>query len=245
MAQAGKPKLSSRAKRLLEKQRESGMAFAAAALGGDADVVDDAWLAMTFEARKLLLYDLANLRDENALRWFWGRRELMMPELAADVMNLRDELRALWIGRKLLDAQNILNRWLRWLPSKDHAQAFPVLAIAETPTDYMPFTCSLEARRLVPNHLSLRSTLIQGVFEQWGHFRFCANPNCAAPYFIAKRRDQTVCNAEACKAEKQRQHALKWWRENRTKESKTATKNRGNSKNNRRGAAKDGSRKTR
>ena len=40
----------------------------------------------------------------------------------------------------------------------------------------------------------------------------------AAPYFVAKRKDQTVCDAEVCKAEKQREHALKWWRANRAKQ---------------------------
>ena len=59
--------------------------------------------------------------------------------------------------------------------------------------------------------------LIQGVFEHWKHFQFCANRDCAAPYFIAKTKDQTVCDAEMCKAEKQREHALKWWRENRAR----------------------------
>ena len=61
--------------------------------------------------------------------------------------------------------------------------------------------------------------LIQGVFEHWGHFRYCANSACAAPYFIAKRRDQVVCTDEICKAERQRQHVLKWWSENRAKNS--------------------------
>ena len=62
--------------------------------------------------------------------------------------------------------------------------------------------------------------LIQGVFEHRRQFKYCANPDCSAPYFIAKRKDQTVCDAEVCKAEKQRQHALKWWNENRAKRGK-------------------------
>ena len=63
--------------------------------------------------------------------------------------------------------------------------------------------------------------LIQGVFEHRRQFKYCSNPDCSAPYFIAKRKDQTVCDAEICKAEKQRQHALKWWNENRAKRSQT------------------------
>jgi len=59
--------------------------------------------------------------------------------------------------------------------------------------------------------------LIVGVFDHWGHFKYCANPKCATPYFIAMRKDQTVCDAEICKAEKQREHARRWWNENRAK----------------------------
>ena len=81
--------------------------------------------------------------------------------------------------------------------------------------DYLPCECSIEAGRLVPNWVHLRAMLIQGVLEHWKNFKFCANADCAAPYFIAKRKDQTVCDAEICKAEKQRAHALKWWHENR------------------------------
>jgi hypothetical protein len=84
---------------------------------------------------------------------------------------------------------------------------------------YLPFECSTTLRKLVPNVSSVRAMLIQGMFEHWGHFKYCANQNCVAPYFIAKRKDQTVCDAEICKAEKQRQHALKWWNENRAKKS--------------------------
>jgi hypothetical protein len=61
--------------------------------------------------------------------------------------------------------------------------------------------------------------LIQGFFENSRHFKHCANSDCVAPYFIAKRKDQKVCDAEICKAERQRQHALKWWNENRAKKS--------------------------
>ena len=61
--------------------------------------------------------------------------------------------------------------------------------------------------------------LIQGVFEHCRLFKFCANPSCVAPYFVAKRRDQTVCDAGECKAERKREHALKWWNENRSKKS--------------------------
>jgi hypothetical protein len=94
---------------------------------------------------------------------------------------------------------------------------------------YAPFSCSLQASQhragapagtLVPDPMNLRGMLIQGVFENWGHLKKCANSTCLAPYFIAKRKDQMVCEAGPCKAQRQREHSLKWWNENRAKKPK-------------------------
>lgn len=96
---------------------------------------------------------------------------------------------------------------------------------------YTPFSCSLQpsqprasgapAGQLIPDPLNLRGMLIQGVFENWSHFKQCANATCAAPYFIAKRSDQLVCEAGPCKAQRQREHSLKWWNANRAKSPTT------------------------
>ncbi len=55
----------------------------------------------------------------------------------------------------------------------------------------------------------------------------CANPECAAPYFIRKRNTQKYCDAGPCLAYGARQRANKWWgehggdwRESKTKKSK-------------------------
>jgi hypothetical protein len=55
----------------------------------------------------------------------------------------------------------------------------------------------------------------------------CANPECAAPYFIRKRSTQKYCEAGPCVAYGARQRANKWWgqhgddwRETQQKESK-------------------------
>lgn len=222
MTQSGKPKLSSRAKSLAKSLAEGDeFALAGAVLSGSEDVIDDASLAVSYESRKLLLHDLANLRDKAGLAWFWRRRVgNVLPETSGDMIELRDELRGVWTGRKS-PAEEVLNKWLRWYPSRDHAEAYRRFGFSEKVDDYMAFSCSIASRRLVPNFKSLRSMLIQGVLEHWGHFKKCRNPDCLSPYFIAKRKDQTVCDSGACKAEKQREHALKWWRENRSKNSKS------------------------
>jgi hypothetical protein len=173
----------------------------------------------------------ASTKPLSKLGWFWRRHRGMCPETIADVIELRDELQEIWTG-KMVRAQKILIKWLRWRPTAFHQQALARLGMADA-SDYTPFDCSLVSRKLVPNYSSLRSLLVQGVFEHWGHFAYCANKDCAAPYFISKRKDQTVCDSEACKAERQREHALKWWTENRAR--KTSKK----------GRSKDGARKKR
>ena len=42
--------------------------------------------------------------------------------------------------------------------------------------------------------------------------RFCPNPGCPAPYFIAVKRGQQYC-ARVCAADAQRSHKKKWWAE--------------------------------
>ena len=39
----------------------------------------------------------------------------------------------------------------------------------------------------------------------------CANPECPAPYFVRRRKDQKYCERGSCSAYAQRQYALGWW----------------------------------
>jgi hypothetical protein len=145
-------------------------------------------------------------------------------------------------------ADCVLNKWLTWRPSTEQEETRKsmnrdtVLAVTTDPVARSilgedidnvpalismsrwwnvaaPFKCSLWSRRLIPEPRNLRAMLVQGVLEHWGHFKHCANPDCLSPYFIAKRKDQTVCDAEICKAERQRAHARRWWNENRAQKS--------------------------
>ena len=164
---------------------------------------------------------------DDGLDWFWSRWEFKIrPERNSDISQLRDELRAVWKDPKGNDEYIILMNWLGWRPSREHLRIYRnskwVLQWVN-PKHYVPFSCDVESATFVPDDGAIRAMLIQGVFEHWRNFKYCANRDCAAPYFIAKRKDQTVCDAEICKAEKQRQHALKWWNENRAKKSQKET----------------------
>jgi len=148
----------------------------------------------------------------------------------------------------VLAANDVLNKWLSWRPSVEQERAyqaaqseretpsqeellkdiFSSVSTVESrhersqwmlPSGYVPFSSWLPRRSLVPDTRALRPMLVQGVFEHWGYLRNCANADCVTPYFIAKRKDQVVCNAEVCKAERQRQHVSKWWNEHRAKKN--------------------------
>jgi hypothetical protein len=45
------------------------------------------------------------------------------------------------------------------------------------------------------------------------HTRYCANEECPAPYFLARRRNQRYCSAE-CAKPAQRENKRQWWRKN-------------------------------
>ena len=175
-------------------------------------------------ARQLLLTHVANIRDANGVKHFWKRwLRVLNIENDSEILKLRDGLRRIWDDPESSDSERILEAWLTWTPD-DFVLAAWALSHPERngpePQYHMPFLCSVRESSLVPNVLSLRAMLIQGVFEQWKHFRRCANSECAAPYFIVKRRDQTVCDAGDCKAMRQREHARNWWRNNRGKKAK-------------------------
>jgi hypothetical protein len=178
-------------------------------------------LVRTLPVRRELLCDLANTKPEpDRIRWFqekWHGR--IRDESLRDLMELGEELRAVWKRPRIDGAEKILDKWLAWRPLAATFRKYKESKIehpdAMKAGDYLPFECSIGAGRLVPNWVHLRAMLIQGVLEHWKNFKFCGNAECAAPYFIAKRKDQTICDAEICKAEKQRAHALKWWHENR------------------------------
>ena len=152
------------------------------------------------------------------MQWFqekWKGR--IREELAVDLAALSENLRYIWRKSRIDVADHILNQWLAWRPTtamfKKYLQSEIEPPDAKKTNDYVPFECSIGAGRLVPDFGSLRAMLIQGVLENWKDFKQCANPDCVTPYFIAKRKDQVVCDAEICKAERQREHALKWWRD--------------------------------
>jgi hypothetical protein len=180
-------------------------------------------LQTTVRVRRRLLCELANTGPEDGpIRRFQKQwQSTLRAESLLDLVELGEGLRFMWRRPAIHRAERVLNEWLAGRAAASDsgqgqkAQRTKRSQPAETVTGAIPFVCSLGAGRLVPDWKDMRAMLIQGVFENWRHFSYCANESCATPHFIAKRKDQVVCDAEICKAEKQRAHALKWWHENR------------------------------
>lgn len=234
MAQKTKPKLSSRGAMLLQHSR-SGKATLHDL--GDVSALEEVMAVLNYPVRRDVLVDLANTRGESGIEWFWRKWKVnFRPETTNNLIELGNDLREIWMffsGEATQTEEifplDILSKWLDWRPSSEQLESYrswpsgeneeveQLLGISGRIYDYRPFFCSIFSGKLVPNPNCLRAMLIQGVFEHWRHFSYCANPDCSAPYFIAKRSDQTVCDAEICKAEKQREHARRWWNENRAK----------------------------
>jgi len=61
--------------------------------------------------------------------------------------------------------------------------------------------------------------------EKVGTLRFCENPNCGAPYFVARRRDQAFCGSDCSELIAKRRwwanHGEDWRRKWRAKKKKT------------------------
>jgi len=239
MAQSRQPKLSSEEKRVLDLMIQNPR-FKEDAEGEPWLMTDEMpdpeafLIKFAFVRRQELLTDLANLRDQHACAWFLKKyRKEFAPE--PDLLALREGLRLIWTfsasgsNEERRAAETILGNWLAWRPTRklermwheyENRLKHPSEALPRPPL-YITVRASLVSHQLLPSPGSLRGALVQGVLEWWGLLMYCANPDCVSPYFIAKRKDQTVCDAQECKAEKQRQHALKWWRVHRAKQDPT------------------------
>jgi hypothetical protein len=62
--------------------------------------------------------------------------------------------------------------------------------------------------------LPSRTELLLLEFMKWADLtKYCDNPDCNAPYFIASRRTQKYCS-DVCSKPAQRENKRQWWAEN-------------------------------
>jgi hypothetical protein len=191
------------------------------------------------EAKKLLV-GLANLRDEGvAIKWL----QTHFPDVLAGVspwlvrhwaMNteqdayepgrsdeellrqywlvpLRDTLRAIWRAPDVRTKQ-----WGIFRITQDFFQQGDRKLIHRPLADFSDMFLT----GLKPPGRTERLLL---EFMRWSELtRFCGNPDCPAPYFIAIRRTQKYCSVD-CSEPAQREIKQKWWASNgrRWREART------------------------
>jgi hypothetical protein len=146
-----------------------------------------------------LLLDLANLHDDG---WRWFTRQWpLFGDNADSIRSIRDELRAIWSKTiPLEEAQGIIAVWMNWSPAKDR-ERYVIL----------PWYPDLRTGQWLPNHFNLRARLVSALLEHCRALRRCTNPECPAPFFLAKRKSQRFCERGECTKYAQQRYALKWW----------------------------------
>ncbi len=151
--------------------------------------------------RKLLL-ELANLHNEG-----WSRFSSIFPSEFRErsMYELRNDLRAIWEGKFSVKQSNeALNAWLVW-----STQIHP------TKVSLPCWVPDIRTGRLLPVWENLPARVVLAVLEHFPKLRKCGNPDCAVPYFMAKRKTQLFCERGECTRYAQNQYALKSWKKKR------------------------------
>ena len=170
------------------------------------------------EHQRRLLPDIANLRDDGC-KWFWSRWGPIYFSFLGDaeLLVLRDEVRLIWDPQKSdVEKQAIIDSWLShqpaWFPARHHNPS--------------PLWVVWRYRKILPNPVNIRATLALALVEHASRLKYCSNPDCQAPYLLAKRKNQKYCELGACTESAQRQYALAWWNK-KGKKRRAAKKQKG------------------
>jgi hypothetical protein len=176
----------------------------------------------------VLLREAANLRDDGISRFQQQYSPFFDRYQKADLLHLRDELRALWtVGRRM--TPGVALAWKQALrdleKQRERApQEFGNLTLQE-------FICGGWLRRahggqvvfwegrkreISPDPYELPALLAYSAYLCGDKLRVCRNRDCPAPYFVAGRRDQLYCTAE-CAAPAKRAAKLRSWHRHKRK----------------------------
>lgn len=152
--------------------------------------------------RQRLLVELANSHEDLA-RFRTKLAGRFQPEANAMYVSGRRDLRAIWsdavsTGQK----QQYVDAWL-----------YAALGRPDKPGIWAP----LKVGHLILNPLSFPAQFVAAILENSQRFAVCENPECVAPFFLAKRRTQKFCERGECTRYAQNQYALRWWKENKGK----------------------------
>ena|SRR5215469_5012929 len=174
-----------------------------------------------------LLTDLANMRDDGVARFRRTKEgRLYQRYKNTELLKLRDELRMLWPeplpkgweempadGVRIEDLTPLQRDWLEHRPHQPLEQficehwLFRAVKSDGIQVDWTE-------RKLTPNAKCLPVVLLWGCLQNADRLAYCHNPECAAPFFIGKRKDQQFCS-DGCAEPAKRAAKLRWWNANR------------------------------
>jgi len=159
------------------------------------------------------LREMANLREDGVSR-FQQKYEPSFDHYGeSEILELRDELRALWTGGKEMPPEL--------------AAVWDAKRAAATGTLLGEFICNRWLRASGGGLVILFGEIQPDLHAPLGLLAYCAhlygnrmhvrrNGDCPAPYFVAGRRDQQFCSAE-CAAPAKRAAKLRSWRKHKDK----------------------------
>ncbi len=194
---------------------------------------------------KEVLVELANMRDDGITRFRkrWGQRFGHSIYHTNDQLLLRrDELRLLWREESGIIMELAVGNGPQWedgtpfpgIPERAadlHEHWLTEAGLHMTLGEYMcthwlrqegklwwVIRWTPTDKRILAKSRSLSATVALGCMANADRMGYCRNPECPAPYFLAKRRDQKYCS-DICATPAKKAAKLKWWHEHRGKTS--------------------------
>jgi hypothetical protein len=190
---------------------------------------------------KRLLGDLANLQDDRIARFrrTWDRLYAGVSD--DELIKRRDELHLVW--RPRFSRFSNLDQPLEHLEQGESAVTHRSNALQEFAADNYPaepiekIVCEhwlaqakdpwivkwgkQKAFRASP--FCLTAVLALACIRHADSFGFCRNPECPAPHFFPRRRDQRYCSA-VCAGPAKRAAKLRWWHKHKGPKSSSKVK---------------------
>ena len=162
------------------------------------------WVRAPFESRAETSPLVKEIEDKlDDLQW------------VGEMVQVRDALRAIWREPDLRRREWLTYRLREHLMAKADSRFIQAAGVISGP----------EVIDRLPPPSPFEQAIMQ-LLKSADRARYCANPDCPAPYFLAKRRSQKYCS-DICALPAQREFKRRWWDEHgkaRRKARRTSSK---------------------
>lgn len=150
------------------------------------------WVPAPFESREEtspLVREIENQLDD--MQWL------------GEMVQVRDNLRAIWREPDLRRREWLAFRLRELLMAKADPRFIQAAGVISGP--------EVNLIDRLPPPSPFEQTIMQ-LLKSADRSRYCANADCPAPYFLAKRRSQKYCS-DACSRPAQKEFKRRWWDE--------------------------------